>query len=323
MKKIFLIIILLTMLFALKNVTYAVTNISSIMGTTNISNIRPKIGERKKTPVVNIATKNVSIAYSGCYWMKLNGASWQYYSGATFTEGTYRYHYRFEVDASVASVSNPVSVLLDGVTQSCEVTSSGGKYYISANSREYEAIDNVTFEAKAFVYPSNSASVYFGGRVQEAAPTASFVYSESQYDLGSFGVIPKIGYQFKEWRVGSVNGEIVALTEQMIKEMHITNPTLYVDTSNGVHFLENKDYVFYAIFERSTERIYVLKGDLTLDNFVNSTDAAMALDLYKNNTITSDYFLIGNMNGDSSLNATDASLILDAYKNGTTSYVEI
>ena len=58
-----------------------------------------------------------------------------------------------------------------------------------------------------------------------------------------------------------------------------------------------------------------LKGDVTKDNFVNSTDASMVLDLFKNNNATQEDFKRGDMDDNNILNAKDASLILDLFKN--------
>lgn len=61
---------------------------------------------------------------------------------------------------------------------------------------------------------------------------------------------------------------------------------------------------------------YYLKGDMNSDRYINSTDAAMVLDCFKNNnSVKTDYYK-GDMNLDDQLNATDASIILDMFKNG-------
>ena len=59
----------------------------------------------------------------------------------------------------------------------------------------------------------------------------------------------------------------------------------------------------------------ILKGDMNKDNYVNSTDAALVLDRFKNNDATEEDFARGNMNGDNVLNSTDAAMILDVFKN--------
>lgn len=66
----------------------------------------------------------------------------------------------------------------------------------------------------------------------------------------------------------------------------------------------------------SFEIVNYLRGDVTEDTFINSTDAAMILDLYKNGGATQRNYDIGDMNLDHLLNANDAALILDLFKNG-------
>ena len=59
----------------------------------------------------------------------------------------------------------------------------------------------------------------------------------------------------------------------------------------------------------------ILKGDMNQDTKINSTDAAMVLDKYKNNNANKLDYSIGDMNEDNLLNSTDASIILDIFKN--------
>ncbi len=59
----------------------------------------------------------------------------------------------------------------------------------------------------------------------------------------------------------------------------------------------------------------VLKGDVNKDGLINSTDAAIVLDFYKNDNAVEEDFTLGDMNDDNLLNSTDAAMILDIYKN--------
>ena len=59
-----------------------------------------------------------------------------------------------------------------------------------------------------------------------------------------------------------------------------------------------------------------LKGDVNEDTFINSTDAALVLDFFKNGTTIQKNYDVGDMNEDNMLNSIDASLILDIFKNG-------
>lgn len=57
-----------------------------------------------------------------------------------------------------------------------------------------------------------------------------------------------------------------------------------------------------------------LKGDMNEDTFINSTDAAIVLDKFKNNDATQNDYNLGDMNEDRVLNSVDASMILDIFK---------
>jgi len=59
-----------------------------------------------------------------------------------------------------------------------------------------------------------------------------------------------------------------------------------------------------------------IKGDLDRNGVVNSNDAAMALDLYNNNSATDEDLLIGDMDNDGVINSNDAAAILDVYNAG-------
>ena len=59
-----------------------------------------------------------------------------------------------------------------------------------------------------------------------------------------------------------------------------------------------------------------IKGDLDRNGVVNSNDAAMALDLYNNNSATDEDLLIGDINEDDVINSTDAAMIMDIYNSG-------
>lgn len=58
-----------------------------------------------------------------------------------------------------------------------------------------------------------------------------------------------------------------------------------------------------------------VKGDMNVDGFVNSTDAALVLDKFKNNNATELDFVRGDMDENNLLNSTDAAMILDVFKN--------
>lgn len=75
----------------------------------------------------------------------------------------------------------------------------------------------------------------------------------------------------------------------------------------------NEDITLYCKYVNESN--VPTKGDMNNDNFVNSTDAAMVLDCFKNNNATEEDFARGDMDNNNMLNATDAAMILDIFKN--------
>lgn len=334
-RKILVMFFVMVAFFSVINVSNSkvlgVQTIDNIVITTNLSDMRPVQGKRKQTPTAFISNSNVKTSSSGCYWMKKNGSSWQYYSTATFSQGVFKYHFRFEVSDSVASLPNPVTVTLDGRTSKVETLHSSGVYYFSIDSEEFEATKNEVFTATATVTPEGTGKVYYGSRPYESAGTSTFTYAENKTDLGTFTCFANPGYVFKEWRLGSPNGSPVTITEEQIKASREEvdknkwlDPDVYIDSKDTVHFKLTQGYKLYAVFERDTNPSRKLKGDLNLDDLVNSTDAAIALDIYKgSHPITEVSMILGDMNGDNIINSTDAAMILDAFKLGVNTFVTI
>ncbi len=59
-----------------------------------------------------------------------------------------------------------------------------------------------------------------------------------------------------------------------------------------------------------------IKGDINKDGYVNSVDAAIVMNIYKNNSeLTIDDLLLADMNSDNNLNSIDAALIMNLFKN--------
>ncbi len=57
------------------------------------------------------------------------------------------------------------------------------------------------------------------------------------------------------------------------------------------------------------------KGDINKDGYINSVDAAIVMNIYKNNNATQDDLLLADMNLDNNLNSIDAALIMNMFKN--------
>ena len=118
--------------------------ISKIVATSDTDSI-PKYGEKVKDPEFNVtegspAYFKVSITGS---WRKKDGTSWARYTGATFTEGTYKYQVQVRIDppAGKTHVLNEdgITVLVDGNKWADNERPNGGDdySYLYVDSKEY------------------------------------------------------------------------------------------------------------------------------------------------------------------------------------------
>lgn len=330
------------------------TEIQRIDVTIDLTNAMPKIGVRKAASVpVTIGNNLVKSYTAGYYWEKKTNDKWGYFSGTTFDQSEYRYHVRFEVKQTDATVSNPVAVYvttryldktnnnsIKSATEKIDASSSlvSGSYYISAYSKSFLAYKDENtniYSAEAYATPDYMGEVYIASSQTDAGSYRKYTYAESTNNLGVFNQRPKPGYVFKEWRIGSATGTPVIAnnvsdeeSEEYIysirnRSSQYYNAPVYVDSKNGLHYKMTTNYKFYAIFERNTTPERVIRGDLNKDGYVNSIDSAIALDIFKNNSANEVYIKIGDLSNDGYINATDAAMILDCFKNGTITYVTI
>ncbi len=108
-----------------------------------------------------------------------------------------------------------------------------------------------------------------------------------------------------EYTLTGVEGQTYSTAYKVIDGYNLVNAT---DSKVGT-FNRNESLIVYE-YKKST-----LKGDMNVDGFINSTDAALILDKFKNQNITAQDFERGDMNNDDLLNSTDAAMILDIFKN--------
>lgn len=90
---------------------------------------------------------------------------------------------------------------------------------------------------------------------------------------------------------------------------------IYNGECNIICYLKSNDNV-YATCKIIVNGIDYKKGDSNKDGAVNSIDASLVIDMYKNNSqITQEELNIADMNNDGAINSLDASIIIDMYKN--------
>lgn len=109
------------------------------------------------------------------------------------------------------------------------------------------------------------------------------------------------------------------LKDNMYEGYTIESITLDEEDKNIV----NVKAVAKSIFGTSTitdgvrlKTVDYIKGDLDRNGVVNSNDAAIALDLYNNNSATNDDLIIGDIDENGIINSTDAAMIMDIYNSG-------
>lgn len=118
------------------------------------------------------------------------------------------------------------------------------------------------------------------------------------YDYYIYGVEnPSIEFHSSDDSVVNVDekGHIIALTNGQA-----TITASYGDISSDIEIFVGSDS--YLI------------GDVNQDKAINSIDASMVIDIYKNNTEDALLRILSDVNGDGAINALDSSLIIDMYK---------
>lgn len=118
------------------------------------------------------------------------------------------------------------------------------------------------------------------------------------YDYYIYGVEnPNIEFHSSDNSIVNVdeNGHIIALANGQA-----TITASYGDISSDIQIFVGSDS--YLI------------GDVNQDKAINSIDASMVIDIYKNNTEDALLRILADVNGDGAINALDSSLIIDIYK---------
>ena len=126
-------------------VTIDRTKVSEVAGTSDLSTILVYGGAFNK-PSVTVTTgapAYFDIGYSNGHWLKKNSAGiWERYTGATFTEGTYKFECQVRIDKAAGLThvldSAGVTVTVDGVAWTTDTPSVADTFsYLYAGSPEY------------------------------------------------------------------------------------------------------------------------------------------------------------------------------------------
>ena len=121
------------------------TKVNKVEGTSDIATI-PVYGGAYKKPTVTVTTgapAYFNINYSNGHWLKKNSAgAWERYTGATFTEGTYKFDCQVRIDGAAGLThvldSAGVTVTVDGVAWTTSTPRVGDTFsYMGVTSPEY------------------------------------------------------------------------------------------------------------------------------------------------------------------------------------------
>ncbi len=89
---------------------------------------------------------------------------------------------------------------------------------------------------------------------------------------------------------------------------------IYNGVCNIICYLKS-DNSIYAICKVDVSGIEYIKGDINKDGLINSVDAAIVMNKFKNNNAMQVDVKIADMNNDNVLNSLDAAIIMNNYKN--------
>ena len=168
------------------------TKVNKVEGTSDIATILVYGGEYKK-PTVTVTTgapAYFNINSANGHWLKKNSAGdWERYTGATFTEGTYKFDCQVRIDKAAGLThvldSAGVTVTVDGVAWTTSTPIVGDTFsYMSVTSPEYTVTSpsattytvTVTAGANMTTTGSTTQNVNIGDAMTEIIYTAADGY---------------------------------------------------------------------------------------------------------------------------------------------------
>ena len=227
------------------------TKVSEVAGTSDISTILVYGGAYKK-PTVNVTTG--APAYFGIdsgngKWLKKNSAgSWERYTGATFTEGTYMFQCQVRIDGAEGLThvldSAGVTVTVDGVAWTTDSPSVDDTYScVWADSPEYTVTSpsattyTVTVTAGANMSTTGSATqnVNIGDAMAEIIYTAADgYYFPTDYTVAAVNGITVTRIDFTKIKVSGTPTAAanITLTAPTAKTKEATPTAVF--TANGI-----------------------------------------------------------------------------------------
>lgn len=226
------------------------TKVSEVAGTSDTATI-PVYGGAYKKPTVTVTTgapAYFNIGYSNGNWLKKNSAGvWEIYTGATFTEGTYKFDCQVRIDGAAGLThvldSAGVTVTVDGVAWTTGTPSVGDTFsYMGVSSPEYTVTKpsattyTVTVTAGANMTTTGSATqnVNIGAAMTEIIYTAADgYYFPTDYTVAAVNGITVTRIDFTQIKVSGTPTAAanITLTAPTAKTKEATPTAVF--TANG------------------------------------------------------------------------------------------
>ena len=227
------------------------TKVNKVEGTSDIATI-PVYGGAFKKPTVTVTTgapAYFNIGYSNGDWLKKNSAgSWELYTGATFTEGTYKFQCQVRIDGAAGLThvfdSAGVTVTVDGVAWTAGTPDVENHYsLVWVQSPEYTVTSpsattyTVTVTAGANMTTTGSATqnVNIGAAMAEIIYTAADgYYFPTDYTVAAVNGITVTRIDFTKIKVSGTPTAAanITLTAPTAKTKEATPTAVF--TANGI-----------------------------------------------------------------------------------------
>ena len=231
-------------------VTIDRTKVSEVAGTSDISTILVYGGAYKK-PTVTVTTGTpayFNIGYANGHWLKKNSAGiWERYTGATFTEGTYKFDCQVRIDKAAGLThvldSAGVTITVDGVAWTTDTPVVRDTFsYINVNSPEFTVTSpsattytvTVTAGANMSTTGSTTQNVNIGDAMAEIIYTAADgYYFPTDYTVAAVNGITVTRIDFTKIKVSGTPTAAanITLTAPTAKTKEATPTAVF--TANG------------------------------------------------------------------------------------------
>ena len=232
-------------------VTIDRTKVSEVAGTSDISTILVYGGAFNK-PTVTVTTGTPAyfdIGYANGHWLKKNSAGgWERYTGATFTEGTYKFDCQVRIDKAAGLThvldSAGVTVTVDGVAWTTSTPIVGDTFsYMGVGSPEYTVTKpsattytvTVTAGANMTTTGSTTQNVNIGDAMTEIIYTAADgYYFPTDYTVAAVNGITVTRIDFTQIKVSGTPTAAanITLTAPTAKTKEATPTAVF--TANGI-----------------------------------------------------------------------------------------